>query len=276
MICLKLFPEKKLIYLLILSWNLCGRTFPLGLSLGASISLTFDCFLIMTRVCIFFSTFRFSDFCGYQVLSPSSYRFIVTIILQGHPASSVALWGYPLCWPPSVRFRVQLTSVCLHTSPLTTRSTCYGTTVPHFFHLLNLVNSDGRLMRLHLVLERPSRSVLTAFRFWLEFRKSILTFLRLFFDFNIYIYLEINVESFFLDVVWILSILVSWQFVGGPFVLNLVQERLSRSLLTAFRFWLVFPKIHLKKTFFDSFPTFFWYEMYLRHAFRMGVDVIFH
>ena len=130
MICLKLFPEKILIYLFILSWNLCGRTFPLGLSLGASISLTFDCFSIMTRVFFFFSTFRFSDFCGYQVLSPSSYRFIVTIILQGHPASSVALWGYPLCWPPSVRFRVQLTSVCLRTSPLTKRSTCCGTTAP--------------------------------------------------------------------------------------------------------------------------------------------------
>ena len=143
MICLKLFPEKKLIYLLILSWNLCGRTFPLGLSLGASISLTFDCFSIMTRVCIFFSTFRFSDFCGYQVLSPSSYRFIVTIILQGHPASSVALWGYPLCWPPSVRFRVQLTSVCLRTSPLAKRSTCCGTTVPHLPSAGISVGSDS-------------------------------------------------------------------------------------------------------------------------------------
>ena len=69
--------------------------------------------------------------CGYQVLSPRSYRLIGTLILQGHPGSSGALWGYPRYWPPSVRFRAQLTSVCLHTSPLTNRYTCYGTTVPH-------------------------------------------------------------------------------------------------------------------------------------------------
>ena len=32
---------------------------------------------------------------------------------------------------PRACVRVQLTSVCLHTSPLTKRSTCNGTTVPH-------------------------------------------------------------------------------------------------------------------------------------------------
>ena len=30
-------------------------------------------------------------FCGYQVVSPRSYRLIMTIILQGHPGSSGAL-----------------------------------------------------------------------------------------------------------------------------------------------------------------------------------------
>ena len=57
--------------------------------------------------------------CGYQVLSRRSYRLIVIIILQGHPGSSGALWGYPLCWPPSVRIRLQPTLVCLHTSLMT-------------------------------------------------------------------------------------------------------------------------------------------------------------
>ena len=32
-----------------LSANLCGRTFYLGFSMGAAISPTFDCFLILTR-----------------------------------------------------------------------------------------------------------------------------------------------------------------------------------------------------------------------------------
>ena len=46
------------------------------------------------------------NYCEYQVLSPRSYGLIVTIILQVHPGSSGALWGCPLCWPPSVRLRV--------------------------------------------------------------------------------------------------------------------------------------------------------------------------
>ena len=45
--------------------------------------------------------------CGYQVLSPRSYRLIVTIILKVHPGSSGALWGHPCCWPPRVRLRIQ-------------------------------------------------------------------------------------------------------------------------------------------------------------------------
>ena len=77
------------------------------------------------------------NYCEYQVLSPRSYGLIVTIILQVHPGSSGALWGYPRCWPPSVELRVQPTSVCLHTSLLTKRFTCCGTTVPHQQNLLN-------------------------------------------------------------------------------------------------------------------------------------------
>ena len=43
-----------------------------------------------------------------------------------------------------MRFRVQPTSVCLHTSLLTKGSTCCGTTVPHPFHTWNKVAKRGR------------------------------------------------------------------------------------------------------------------------------------
>ena len=54
-----------------------------------------------------------------------------------------------------------------------------------FFRLFfNLENSVGRLLILNIVWERLSHLTLTAFRFWLEFRKSIVwhlsTFPRLF------------------------------------------------------------------------------------------------
>ena len=44
------------------------------------------------------------EHCEYQVLSPRSYRLIITInlILQGHPGSSGALWDHPSCWPSRV------------------------------------------------------------------------------------------------------------------------------------------------------------------------------
>ena len=45
--------------------------------------------------------------------------------------------------------------------------------IPMFFHFCSLENSVGRILILNLVWERVFRSILTAFRFWLEFRKSI-------------------------------------------------------------------------------------------------------
>ena len=63
---------------------------------------------------------------------------------------------------------------------------------------------------------------------------------------------------------------------GEPFILDLVSERLSRSLLTAFRFWLEFRK-SLFWHFFDFFSVLnINDEMYLRQTVRMAVDVIFH
>ena len=38
-----------------------------------------------------YDLFYFSGRCGYQVLSPKSYRLLVTIVLQGHLGSSGAL-----------------------------------------------------------------------------------------------------------------------------------------------------------------------------------------
>ena len=61
--------------------------------------------------------------CGYQILSPRSYRLIVTIIPQGHPGSSGALWDDPMnsCWPPRVRLShttIQPPPRCVSTPPI--------------------------------------------------------------------------------------------------------------------------------------------------------------
>ena len=95
---------------------------------------------------------------------------------------------------------------------------------PNYF---TVENRAGRLLILNLAWERLARSILTSFRFWLEFRESIFsTFFRPFFRLQKE---EISV-IFFLDLVW---------------------ERLSSSLLTAFRFWLEFLN-----TIFQLFPLF--------------------
>ena len=53
---------------------------------------------------------------------------------QGRPGSSGALWGYPRCCPPRVRgYTTQPTSVCLHTSHLTKRSTYCGNVPSHIW-----------------------------------------------------------------------------------------------------------------------------------------------
>ena len=68
--------------------------------------------------------------------------------------------------------------------------------LPTFF-IFFLENSVGRLLILSLAEERLSRLILTAFRFWLEYRKSILkTFSRLFRTF----YLEFSVQYFTLGI----------------------------------------------------------------------------
>ena len=125
----------------------------------------------------------------------------------------------------------------------------------------------GGLLILNLGWERLSRSILTAFRFWLEFRKTVYLFIFDFFPTFYYffvlkfvwnVYLGISVgaaTSFTFDSFSILTRVWKTNFqlfpdffaffciensLGGFLILNLVWERLSRSILTAFRFRLEF------------------------------------
>ena len=72
--------------------------------------------------------------CGYQVLSPRSYRLVVTITLQRHPLLSRGHREIILVADPrECGYTTRPTSVCLHAYILRRRkrSTCCGTTVPH-------------------------------------------------------------------------------------------------------------------------------------------------
>ena len=84
----------------------------------------------------------------------------------------------------------------------------------------------GRPLTLNLVWERLARSILTRVSEIL-FLTSFDIFFRLFFIFN----LENSVEYVILDLVWIFfSIFCIEICVGGPVILDLVWERLSRSI----------------------------------------------
>ena len=143
----------------------------------------------------------------------------------------------------------------------------------------------GGILILNLRLERLSRSIWTAFRLWLECRKNILF---IFVDFFRFLsatkkswtwcgisYLGISVGAaisltltalrFWLEFWQTIFQLVFYFFptivfslensVGGMLILNLVRERLSRSILSAFRFRRV-SEIHFF-TFFRLFQIFY-------------------
>lgn len=109
----------------------------------------------------------------------------------------------------------------------------------------------GRFVIFNIVRERLPRSVLAYFPSCFIFGNPffyIFTFVRLLKIF----YYRINVFFW----VWISQLISLEICVGGPFTLNIVWERVSRSLLTAARFWLEFRKSTSWYLFCTFFPTF--------------------
>ena len=177
---------------LLLFRNLGWRTFDLGFSVGAAISLTFGCFWIVTRV------------------------------YENHFLTFLGLFFH-----------------------LNTR------------YILHTEINVGTISILNQMWKRPFRSLLTAFRFGLKFGKSHFFSIILPSFPGIYLKLELVWKNG-LDWVWNFRSFCCFElWVGGPLILDLAWERLSRSLLTDVRFWLEFRKtiFRLFRVFSDIFST---------------------